>query len=171
MSALSANIQIDRKPGEIIAKFVAASTKIYMGALVKRNAGGYLAPCAAEAGAAFAGVAVEAMDNSAGADGDLAARVYEEGVFLLTGSGFAQSNVGDPVYATDDQTITLTAAANKQRVGIIDDFKSSTQVWVKIDVSQGSPVAAIANATDAGTAISQLNLALAVMRNRGLIQT
>ena len=133
MSALAANVQVLRKDGEIIKHKCAVDT-IYEGALVKLNASGYLAPCAAELGAVFAGVAVEKVANeSPYSAGDQECRVYKKGVFLLTGSGFAQTDVGQDVYATDDQTVTKTNAADKQRVGTIVEYYSSTQVWVKID--------------------------------------
>lgn len=133
MAALSDNVQVQRKDGEIIAHKCAVDT-IYEGALVKINAAGFAAPCAAEVGAVFAGVAVEQIANeSPYAAGDQSVRVYKKGVFLVTGSSFAQTDVGQDVYATDDQTVTKTNAADKQRVGTIVEYLSSTQVWVKID--------------------------------------
>jgi len=132
MTALSANVEIDRKEGELIAHPVAVDI-IYKGALVKHNAAGFLAPCAAEAGAHFAGVAYEKIDNSAGSAGDDDCRTYKKGRFLLTGSSFAQADVGEKVYATDDATITKTYADNLQFVGVIDEYVSATQVWVTID--------------------------------------
>ncbi len=171
MSALSANVQVDRKPGELEAHPCAVDT-IYEGALVKHNAAGFLAPCAAESGAQFAGVAYEKVANeSPYSAGDQKCRVWKKGVFLLTGSGFAQADVGLPVYATDDQTITKTNAADKQMVGIIEEYVSSTKVWVRIDGAVHQPLVAahIADATDAGSAITQLNLALAALRKAKII--
>ena len=168
MSALTAKIEVARKDDNVIQHKVAA-VKIYEGALCKMNAAGFLAPCSAELGAVFAGVAIDQKDNSSGAAGDLKARIYKEGIFLLTGSGFAQTDVGQAVYATDDQTITKTNAADKQRVGVIVEFESSTQVWVKIMPHVLGLEAHIADATDAASAITQLNLALAVMRKHKMV--
>ena len=134
MAALTENIEIPEKVGKLISHPVAVDI-IYKGALVKNNAAGYLAPCATEAGATFAGVAYEKKDNSGGSAGDLSCRVIKEGVFLLTGSGLAQSDVGAVVFASDDQTITTSAGANLQPVGRIVAFKSATQVWVKIETA------------------------------------
>jgi hypothetical protein len=133
MTALADNLEVDEKEGKLVDHPVVASDIIYRGALVKHNAAGYLAPCAAEAGAVFAGVAYEKIDNSAGSAGDVAARVLKKGMFLMTGTGFAQTDVGQSAYASDDQTISKTQATNEQEVGKIAVFVSSTQVWVRID--------------------------------------
>ena len=134
MTALTANISLDEKKGELVAHPVSVD-QIFKNALVKFNAAGFLAPCAAEAGAVFAGVAFEPKNNSSGSAGDVICRVIKKGRFLMTGTGFAQADLGEKVYATDDQTITKTFVDNTQEVGIIDEFVSSTQVWVSIDLS------------------------------------
>lgn len=170
--ALSDVAQVDRKDGEIIKHLCAVDT-IYEGALVKINAAGFLAPCAAEVGAQFAGVAVETVANeSPYAAGDQGCRVYKKGVFLLTGSGFSQATVGQPVYATDDNTITLTNAADKQRVGTIVEHESSTKAWVQIDVAVQLPIVAAHipdAAVDAASAIATVNLALVALRKLKVI--
>lgn len=168
MSALSAKVEVQRKDVNILQHKVAA-VKVYEGGLCKLNAAGFLAPCSAESGAVFAGVCIETKDNSGGSAGDLKARVYKDGIFLLTGSGFAQTDVGQAVYATDDQTITKTNAADKQRVGVIAEYESSTQVWVRIMPQVFGLEAHIADATDAASAITQLNLALAAMRKHKMV--
>jgi hypothetical protein len=172
MSALTADVQVNRKDGDIIAHKCAVDT-IYEGGLVKLNAAGFAAPCAAEVGAVFAGVAVEQVANeSPYSAGDQSVRVYKKGLFLLTGSGFAQTDVGQPVFATDDQTITKTNAADKQLVGIIAEYYSSTQVWVKIDSATVQPLlgAHIPDAAvDAASAIATVNLVLAVLRKAKMI--
>lgn len=131
MAALADNIEVLEKNGKLVAHPVAVDI-IYRGALVKHNAAGFLAPCAAESGAKFAGVAYEQVDNSGGSAGDKVCKVMKEGLFLLTGSGFSQASVGDLVYASDDQTISDTQATNEQQIGRIEEFVSSTQVWVDI---------------------------------------
>lgn len=167
--ALTAPAQIDRKD-ENISKLPMAVQKIYDGALVKINAAGYLANCAAEAGAVFAGVALQTVDNSAGSAGTLSMRVYKAGVFKLPLAGAAVTDVGSAVYATDENTITKTYAANKQRVGVIVAYEDSSNVWVKIMPSVFGNETAIVDATDAASVITQLNLALAVMRHHKMIQ-
>lgn len=133
MAALTANVDRKEKEGKLVASPVVASDIIYQGALVKHNAAGYLAPCAAEAGAVFAGVAYEKVDNSAGAAGAKTCRVEKNGSFLMSGTGLGQSDVGSAVYASDDDTVSTTQATNEQLVGYIVEFISSTQVRVRID--------------------------------------
>jgi len=144
--ALSANREILEKNSDIVSHPVVASDIIYKGALCKINAAGNLAPCAAEAGGTFAGVAYEKKDNSAGSAGDLVCKVVTSGLHLLTGTGFALTDVGSVVYATDDAVITTTYAANLQRVGTIEQYESSTQVWVRLEVGgAGISVAGVAD--------------------------
>jgi predicted RecA/RadA family phage recombinase len=131
MAALSDNIEIQEKDGIVHAAPVAVDI-IYRGAMVVYNTAGYLAPASTSAGVIFAGIALEKVDNSGGSAGDLNCKYVKEGIFLLTGSGLAQSDVGEQVYASDDQTITKTST-NNAPVGKIVEYVSSTQVWVKLD--------------------------------------
>lgn len=144
MAALTESVEVIEKSGLKVAEPMAVDV-IYRGAMLKTNAAGFVAPCASEAGAKFSGIAYEEKDNSTGSAGDESAQVMKEGRFLLTGSGLAQTDVGVPVYASDDQTITKTYAANLQRVGIIDEFVSATQVYVRIEVGNAVGEAAIAD--------------------------
>jgi len=80
----------------------------------------------------FAGIVVTSADNTDGSYGDLRVEVKRRGQFLLTGSGFAITDKGANVYASDNFTITKTSP-NNVLVGTIADYVSSTQVWVEID--------------------------------------
>jgi len=131
MAALTADIELKEKDGSVVRK-PAAVDVIYKGALVKNNAAGYAEPCAAEAGATFAGVANEQVDNIAGSAGDKTVNVTKKGIFLLTSSGLAQSDVGSEVYASDDQTVSTVQGANEQAIGKIVAYESATQAWVDI---------------------------------------
>ncbi len=133
MAALTENVDRKEKEGKLLAHPVVASDIIYQGAIVKHNAAGYLAPMAAEAGAAFAGIAYEKVDNSAGAAGDLTCRAEKYGAFLMNGTGFSQADVGSIAYASDDNTISTTQGTNELAVGRIVEFISSTEVRVRID--------------------------------------
>lgn len=136
MAALTSNKEVNMKDGELLAHPVLTATHIYKGALVKHTAAGYLAPCAAEANAFFAGVAYEEVNNT-GASGAKKCRVWTEGVFELNGTGLAQSDVGSTVYASDDQTVSTTQGSNEQAVGKIVGFISSTKILVKINAVVG----------------------------------
>ena len=131
MTALTASKDRVYKEGKLLA-FPLAVDIMYKGALMKVNAAGYLAPCAAEAGAKFAGVAYETVDNRAGSAGDVVGRVERVGAHIMQGTGFSQANVGAKVYASDDDTVSTTQATNEQEVGQIVEFISSTEVWVQI---------------------------------------
>ncbi len=131
MAALTENIDVEMKVNELRAYKMGVDV-IYRGALVKINAAGFLVPCVAEAGAVFAGVAYEQVDNSAGSAGDKSCRVLRVGSFLLEGAGFIAADVGKKAYASDDQTISDTQAANEQEVGVVDEFLSATSVRVSL---------------------------------------
>ena len=133
MTALAGNIDRKEKEGKLVEHPVVNADIIYQGALVKHNAAGFLAPCVAELGAVFAGVAYEKVDNSAGAAGDEVCRVEKKGSFLMTMAGLTQADVGSAVYATDDDLVSLIQATNQQLVGYITQFVSATQARVRID--------------------------------------
>jgi len=128
--ALTSDIQRIEKEGRLQEMPVSAAVKIYKGALLKVTAAGFASPCAAEAGAFYAGVAYESKDNTLGASGDLKVRVERKRAFEMTGAGFAQANLGEKVYASDDNTISLVQGANQQEVGTIIEFISATKVLV-----------------------------------------
>ena len=69
MTALTRDRATPYREGIEVEFPVAAATKIYAGSMVCINAGGYVAPAADTSGYSFAGVAMEQVDNTAGADG------------------------------------------------------------------------------------------------------
>ncbi len=119
-----------RTPG-----LVAASTILYANTLVFVNSSGYFDDDTGSGANKFAGVAVTRYDNSGGSNGDVAAEVFNEGVFQLTGSGFSQASVNKPVYASDNYTLTLTPTSSTVLVGIIREYISSTVVMVELRTS------------------------------------
>jgi len=133
MAALTDDIEVLMQEGKLQGFPVVASDIIFRGALVKHNAAGFLEPCSAEAGATFAGLAFERIDNSSGAAGDLVVRVTRNGMHLLTGAAFTQADIGEQVFASDDQTVSTTQGANEQLVGTIIRLESATQIWVDIE--------------------------------------
>jgi len=138
MAALSANSEmLHRDSGQILSGGVVASDIIYRMALLKYTAAGDVAPCAAESGAVFAGVATEYKDNSAGAAGAVEVQFYTRGVFQMS---FAQTltkaNLGDKVYASTDADVSTTQGTNEQFVGrIVGPFVSANLAWVDIAVA------------------------------------
>lgn len=132
MANLTDNKEVVEKARRLVSHPVVATGVIFKGSLCRLSAAGYLGVALAEVGAKFAGISEFAVDNSAGANGDVDGSVLREGIFLLEGVGFTQANVGAEVYASDDQTISTVQAANEQAVGTITNFVSATQVWVDI---------------------------------------
>ena len=131
--ALSANsLIVAQSPAARVSYPVAVNTHIYQGAMLF-NASGYAGVAAA--GAQFLGIATKEVDNSSGANGALTVEAFTEGVFELTSSSMAQSNVGTKMYATDDATLTATST-NNSAVGRTVEYVSATRIRVKIDVQQ-----------------------------------
>lgn len=114
MSALTANIDTEIKAVNHIDHPVAATTKIYAGAMVCTNAAHKALPAADTSGLKFAGIAKNFVDNSAGAAGDKDVICIREGVFkMATAATFA---VGDDACVVDDQTVTTAAIATNDVV-------------------------------------------------------
>jgi hypothetical protein len=129
--ALSANREVDHFiDQELRTVQVAATTTIYKGAFVGLKSDGYARGLVA--GDPFAGLAYEEADNSAGSDADLATRVYTLGDFELTLTGAAIVDVGRPVFASADDTLTFTANGNSY-VGILQDCPSTNTIILRID--------------------------------------
>lgn len=130
--AVTANQLIERQDECRSGGPVAESTTLYAGALTFLNASGYYDDDTASGVNRFAGININYVDNSGGSNGDKSCEVYNRGVFKLTGSGFAQTSVGKPVYASDNYTLTLTPTASTVLVGIIREYISATVVMVEI---------------------------------------
>jgi len=89
---------------------VIAADIIYDGAAVGDNASGYARPLVA--GDSFRGFADGSADNSAGSASDINVHVQTSGRVQLAVTSLAITDVGKPVYASDDNTFTLTATSN-----------------------------------------------------------
>jgi hypothetical protein len=129
--SVTANQLIARQDGCKVSHPVEEATTLYQGTLVFLNAAGYAVGDDAAGSNRFAGIAIGEADNSAGADGDIEVECWAEGDFPLVGSGFSQASVGLDVYATDNFTISTTAAGTK--IGRVTRYVSSTKVIVSIE--------------------------------------
>lgn len=97
---------------------VEASTTIYEGAAVGIDPSTNHAEAFATASSVFAGFAMTKADNSSGAAGDINVHVRSRGIVKLTvatasGQG-ATLDLGDAVFAVDDQTFNVTSDSQKQ---------------------------------------------------------
>lgn len=135
MANITARKNVSRQEGKILSYPVEESTTIYEGALVAVNAAGYAVNASDTSGERVVGVANETVDNSSGADGDLSIEVWTEGVIdLAAGFSATQANVGDKVYASDNQTVDLAGnLTNDILVGVIVEVVSASALRVKLD--------------------------------------
>ena len=111
---------------------VIASDIIYQGAAVGLvPSTGHARPLAA--GDQFVGFAVTDADNSAGAAAAINVEVATEGEVQLAVSGAVITDVGSPVYATDDDTFVFSPVSGVF-IGFVKRFVSSGIVVVSFDV-------------------------------------
>lgn len=148
--------QIVRRQNECTVHFpVYASTKLYEGTLAFLNATGYAVGTTGTGSNEFAGLVVAEADNSSGSSGDLKVEVYPEGVFVLTGSGFSQSTVGLPIFASDNYTISTNATSGGVYIGVCAGYISSTKIRVRLEPGPRR-YQALTAAADSGTGSSIL---------------
>lgn len=121
MSALTAGRKVvTRKPnpydhGIEVSYTVAASTTIFEGSFVRIDAGGDIVPCDGTDSQTlfFVGLALETVNNSGGADGDLSCKVLVGGIIETTIGSETLADIGKYVYTTDDQTLAVNSADNE----------------------------------------------------------
>ena len=102
---------------------VVASDIIYEGAIVGISSG-YARPL--QAGDTYLGIATETVDNSSGSAGDKNVRVATTVPFKMAVTGVSDvTSITLPVYASDDDTLTLTESTNSL-VGIVLDYVSGS---------------------------------------------
>lgn len=109
MTTLAANLARSFEGGNINELPMVATDIIYEGAAVG-TASGLARPLVA--GDPFHGFAEAKADNAAGAASAVNVRVKERGKVQLTIASIAVADVGKKVYASDDNTFTLTATDN-----------------------------------------------------------
>lgn len=133
MPALNRDRATPYREGVEVAYPVAAGLKIYAVSLVCTNAHGFAAPGADTSGYRLAGVALEQVDNSGGADGAKSVRVRRHGIFEFEAASITQAMVGDPMYAVDDHTFDDAAGpSNDVKVGVLVKYGSATNGWIDI---------------------------------------
>lgn len=110
---------------------VAASAKIYEGGAVGIVDATGLAR-ALNAADRFGGFAEAHADNSSGAASAINVRVIESGEIVLSVAGAVITDVGQPVYATDDDTFVFSPVGGAF-VGFVRSFISAGVVLVAFD--------------------------------------
>lgn len=130
--ALTKDVDLPEVIGDYADIPVAAAVKIFQGSLVAVNAAGF-AKLGATGDTFFAGVADKLADNSAGAAGDIRVRVKRSIQFrVMTLSGAAQADIGDLLYATDENTITKTASTNLP-IGRVHAYLTTDTIIAKLE--------------------------------------
>ncbi len=129
--SLSANREVGRYVDQELREYgVTGGGHIYKGGLVGLASDGYAR--AFSAGDLFLGLSYEEADNTSGADGAKRVRVFTIGDFELSIGGLAITDIGAPVYASDDGTVTLDPG-NASYVGYVVDFVSSGKGIVRLE--------------------------------------
>lgn len=135
MTALTKDKDTKMQLGDQQAHSVLAATLIYAGALVCLNAAGWAIPGATATGLIAIGRADERADNSAGANGDIKAKV-RSGVFRFENSASAdlitQAEIGDDCYIVDDQTVAKTDGSSTRSVAGKIVQVDAQGVWVRV---------------------------------------
>ncbi len=139
MTALSADRNTPRIEGGVKVLSVAASTKIYAGAIVLRNASGYAEKGATKINCFGVGMALEQVDNSAGNDGDKTVKV-RTGIFKFANSASADqitaADIGAFCYVVDDQTVAKTSGSDTRSVaGMVAGVDTDGGVYVEFNES------------------------------------
>lgn len=129
--ALTANRDVDHYIDQELRSYqVAAAANVFKGALVGLSAGGYAQPLTA--GDPFVGIAYEEADNTTGSAGDISVRVYTLGDFGVTLTGATVADVGRPVCASADDTLTFVSNGNSY-VGTVVDLVQTNEIILRID--------------------------------------
>jgi len=128
MTTLAADAPMTQVVGDRNHIGIIAADIVYEGAMVGDNGAGYGRPLTA--GDVFVGHCVEKVDNASGAAGakniELLSGRYRQKVALV---GLV-TNVGQPVYASDDAVVTFVAVSNSY-VGVISRYVSATHMEVE----------------------------------------
>lgn len=131
MTTLAANKPRSFELGDRNEIPVIASDIIYEGAAVGIVAGtGHARPLVA--GDRFGGFAESKADNSAGSAADINVRTIKSGNVELSVSGAVITDIGQPVYATDDDTFQFSPVGGTF-IGFVRRFVSAGVVVVEFD--------------------------------------
>ena len=133
MAAQTADRKVTRLGSGLTKRTVplAATAKVWSGGLVMLNATGFgTAAAAGTATLVVAGIAESQQDNTTGADGDLEVVVESDVIANFGNLGadpVTQADVGQLVFAADDQTIARTngGGAGRPAVGYLHELRGT----------------------------------------------
>ena len=131
MTTLAVDAVRDYQLGDMEEYPVIATDIIYEGAAVGENGSGYARPLVAAD--PFLGFATKQVDNSSGSAGAKLVQVKTHGRIKLDISGLAiTANDRAAVYASDDNTFTLTSASNS-KIGWVSRWISTGVAIVEFE--------------------------------------
>jgi hypothetical protein len=127
--ALSADRDFQARDGVYVDLAATAATQFYKGQIVSIvSATGLALGFVASSGDQFGGICTEKKLTVTGDK----ITVRRKGIVRITGqSGFAASAVGELIYASADDTVTLTAT-NNLLIGRVVQFESASVIWVDL---------------------------------------
>lgn len=135
MAALTQDRNTVQALGDLRTGGVATATTIFAGAIVLRNASGWLTKGQTATALVGVGRAEERVVN-AGANGAKSLK-YRPGVFRFANSASADeitaADIGKPAFAVDDQTVAKTSGTNTRSVAGFVDAVDDLGVWVRFD--------------------------------------
>lgn len=139
MTTLAVNTPLPLAAGMYGSIGIIANDIVYEGAMVGENGAGYGRPLVA--GDKFLGHAVKKVDNTAsgitgaaGAAGDLNIQLLTGRYRMIVPLVAAITDVGQPVYASDDAAYTMVGAGSStgnSYVGVVTRYISATQMEVE----------------------------------------
>jgi len=136
MTALTQGRNTPETIGDNRVGGIAATERLFVGAIVMRDAAGLLVAGQTATGLVGVGCASVETDNRLGADSDLSAS-YKPGTFRYANSTAADeitaADIGSVAYVVDDQTVAKTdGTATRSAAGFIDNVDAQG-VWVRFD--------------------------------------
>lgn len=109
MTALNRDRNTALMIAAIISVPVAASAKLFAGAIVAANATGFAVPGSTATTLTYLGRAEESVDNTGGGNGAVAVQVRRLSAFKWANDGsITQAHLGKTAYIVDDQTLAAT---------------------------------------------------------------
>ncbi|MCK6521842.1 hypothetical protein L6R49_10425 [Myxococcota bacterium] len=133
MAAATEDRATEARDGKYMAAPITAGGVLLLGVMVVWASDGYAANGTDTSGVVFAGVVRKEGDNTSGADGDVTGEVHTDGVFKFNHSGLLITDVGKTLYLVDNQTVGLADdTTNAIEVGTLEQWVSSSEVWVRI---------------------------------------
>jgi hypothetical protein len=103
---------------------------VYKGAFVGLQQDGYIRGLVA--GDRFCGIGYEELDNTGGGSGEREIRVMTVGDFALPLTGVQEADRLKEVYATDDETLSLSAGPKSSYVGHVIDKVDTDQAIIRL---------------------------------------